>query len=121
MPVAEELGRKMGNSEGVLKIVVAAARAEAPTASRSTLCGIHIHENVHPTGSGMSSLSSHETFTRPAMYERAGGVCPNQTQSQQGRNLRPPHRAESGPGAQSSSSILRGLEEMESHISKDRA
>lgn len=120
MPAAEEPGRKLGSSEGVLK-TVAAARAEAPTASGSTLCGIHIHENVHPTGSGMSSLRSHETFTRPAMCERAGGVCPNQTQSQQGRNLVYLTGTESGPRAQSSSSILRGLEEIESHISKDRA
>lgn len=42
----------MGTSEGVLKIV-AAARAESPTAGRRTLCGIYIHENVHQTGSGV--------------------------------------------------------------------
>lgn len=68
------------------------ARAEAPTESGSTRCGIYIHEDVHLTGSGVSSLGSHETFTRPPMCERAEEVCPNQTQSQQGRNPRLRHR-----------------------------
>lgn len=95
---AEDLGRKMGNAEGVLKIAAHLTRAEAPEANGSTLCGIYIHETVCPTGSGVSSLRSEETSQdRPSV--KAQGKSARIKQSQQGRNPHLPHGTESDPRA----------------------